>query len=198
MEVPLHGNLTKDTDLDWYVSEEKPINLLNGQGCKIILEAYEEDPNQDDFHKTIANFLEAGQELLQGAEKYIFEYYQDTVKSLEGIVELPKINNEQDIWEHIDFGNEIIISRRSYGDKQIYVSMEWGCAWEQEHGLQIVLKNGNSLAKVSSFDGHSTNSDSYADPSLEDVIYVPLQYCLDKQKEIGVVTEEKKPWWKIF
>jgi len=35
-----------------------------------------------------------------------------------------------------------LITRRAYGDKGIYVSLECGCDWEHEHGLQIVFKNG--------------------------------------------------------
>lgn len=62
-------------------------------------------------------------------------------------------------------------SRRAYGDKGIYVSLECSCDWEPEHGLQIVFKDGKRVNKISSYDGHLTNSDAYADDDLEDVIF---------------------------
>jgi hypothetical protein len=64
-----------------------------------------------------------------------------------------------------------MVSRRAYGDKGVYVSIECNCDWEPEHGLQIVLKNGSEVTKVGPYDGHLTNSDAYADSTLEGVVY---------------------------
>jgi hypothetical protein len=63
------------------------------------------------------------------------------------------------------------VTRRAYGDRGIYISLECECEWEEEHGLQIVFKNGLRVNKVGPYDGHVTHSDAYADKSLEDVIY---------------------------
>ncbi|HEY7328274.1 MAG TPA: hypothetical protein VH592_11565 [Gemmataceae bacterium] len=64
-----------------------------------------------------------------------------------------------------------MVSRRAYGDKGIYISVECGCEWEQEHGLQLVLRNGLKVNKLGGYDGHLTNSDAFDDESLEHVIY---------------------------
>ena len=48
------------------------------------------------------------------------------------------------------------------------------CDWEEEHGLQIVFKNGLTINKIGPYDGHCTNSDAYDDESLEDIIYPQL------------------------
>jgi hypothetical protein len=42
-----------------------------------------------------------------------------------------------------------------------------GCDWEEEHGLQIVLRNGVRVNKVDGYDGHLTNSDAFADDGPE-------------------------------
>ncbi len=63
------------------------------------------------------------------------------------------------------------MTRRGTGDKGVYVSLECGCDWEQEHGLQIVFKNGLKVNKVGPFNDWLTNSDAYGDDSLEDVVY---------------------------
>jgi len=64
-----------------------------------------------------------------------------------------------------------MVSRRAYGDKGIYVSLECNCNWEPEHGLQLVFKNGSTIKKVGPYDGHLANSDAYADDRLENVVY---------------------------
>jgi hypothetical protein len=71
----------------------------------------------------------------------------------------------------VRLGSQPVISRRSYRDKGIYVSLECGCDWEEEHGMQLVFKNGLQVVKVGPFDGHLTNADAYADDSLENVVY---------------------------
>lgn len=67
------------------------------------------------------------------------------------------------------YGN--ISRRRTYRDKGIYISLECNCDWEEEHGLQIVFKNGLNVNKIGPYDGHLTNSDADADDSLEAVVY---------------------------
>ena len=64
-----------------------------------------------------------------------------------------------------------MVSRRPYGDRAAYVSLECGCDWEEEHGLQIVFKEGLHVNMVGQYDGHLTNADAYGDGRLENVIY---------------------------
>lgn len=64
-----------------------------------------------------------------------------------------------------------MVTRRPYGDKRIYISLECGCDWEREHGLQIVFKEGQYVNKLGPYDGHLTNSDAFADDALEDIVY---------------------------
>ena len=89
--------------------------------------------------------------------------------------EYVSIKTPSEVWSHVEFGEEVVVSRRSYGDKKIYVSIECSCDWEPEHGLQIVLKDGKAISKVGPYDGHLTNSDAYADERLENVIYRPIR-----------------------
>jgi hypothetical protein len=84
------------------------------------------------------------------------------------------IDSPRDVWKHVKFGDEPIVTRRAYGDHGVYVSLECNCDWEIEHGLQIVFKNGLKVNKIGPYDGHLTNSDAYARNDLEDAIYVPV------------------------
>ena len=42
------------------------------------------------------------------------------------------------------------------------------CEWEQEHGLQLVFRQGKKLTRVSDQDGHLTKADAYGIPDNED------------------------------
>lgn len=56
----------------------------------------------------------------------------------------------------------------------IYFSLECNCDGEPEHGLQLVIRDGLTVSKVGSFDGHLTNADAYGDRSLAGIVYVPI------------------------
>ncbi|WP_420847686.1 DUF6985 domain-containing protein [Natronosporangium hydrolyticum] len=64
-----------------------------------------------------------------------------------------------------------MVSRDPGRDQRVYVSIECECAWEPEHGLQIVFRDGAAVTKVGPYDGHLTNSAAYADDTLDGVVY---------------------------
>ncbi len=153
-------------------SEPISVPVLGNKLCRVVLEGYAEDENKGDFHAAIANFLSLDDSVLKAAAPHVFQYYKDCNAhwSLED-EQFLNLTSPDDVWAHVRLGDEPMVSRRSYGHKGIYISLECGCDWEEEHGLQIVFKNGSKINKVGPYDGHLTNSDAYADDSLEDVIY---------------------------
>jgi hypothetical protein len=172
MQIPLVGPVTKDERFDWLYSTPMPLKVFGNKEIRIVLEGYEEDGNQQDFHLAISTFLSIGEDVLIAAEPHVFNYYRDINEYLapsdEGYV---GINTPSEVWDHVQVGEEAFVGRRPYGDKGIYVSIECNCDWEPEHGLQIVFKNGKSVCKVGPYDGHITNADAYADEQLENVVY---------------------------
>ena len=176
MEIPIIGTVTKDESLGWYYSEPIPVQVLGGQMCRVVLSGYDDDANKDDFHTAIKNFLSINQSVLNDAEPHIFQYYKDFNADWdEGSEEFITIESPADVWKHVQLGAKVMVTRRSYGDKGIYISVECECDWEQEHGLQIVFKNGLTINKIGQFDGHCTNSDAYGDESLENIIYQQIE-----------------------
>jgi hypothetical protein len=119
----------------------------------------------------LVNFRALLPSALLEAEGHVFLYYLDCKGSFApgepGHVE---IASPKDVWNHLQFGPDATVGRREK-DGTIYVSLECSCDWEEEHGLQIVLEEGRRVNKVGPFDGHMTNADAYADPSLENVVY---------------------------
>lgn len=172
MNVPGLGEVTKDDRFGWLYSQELPIAVLGGQLCRVVLSGYDEDDHKHDFHQAIANFLAVPESVLKAAAPFVYQYCQD-MNALWAAEDPEYVNVEtpEDIWKHVQLGREPMISRRAYGDRGVYVSVECECDWEPEHGLQIVFKNGAAVNKVGPYDGHLTNSDAYADDSLERVIY---------------------------
>lgn len=173
MDIPGLGKVTKDDRFGVHCSNPISVAMLGGKACRFVVEGYDEDPAKGDFHIAIANFLSASPAVLKEAEPHIFSYYQDCRVHSPPDDAQPPIKLACDVWVHVRLGGKPIITRRTYGDRGIYVSLECGCDWEKEHGLQIVFKNGQKVTKIGQYDGHLTNSDAFADDSLEDVIYRP-------------------------
>jgi len=171
MEVPGVGEVERHEEFGWLCSQPLPIGALGGHRCRILLEGYEEDVRKEDFHVAIANLRSSERDLLHEAARDVFRFYEDMIRDWDRsdpeYVEAAPHN----IWEHVQLGSELYISRRGSGDQAIYMSLECNCDWEPEHGLQLVFKEGLAVAKVGPYDGHLTNADAYDDPALEGTIY---------------------------
>ena len=172
MKITGVGSLTKHPRYDRYRSKRIAIPVLFGKVCRIVVEGYDEDPQKEEFHTAINNFLSIDESVLRACEQYVFHYYQDCNADWDAADdEYVAVPSPSNVWDHIQLGGEPTVIRRDYGDKGIYINLGCGCDWEIEHGLQIVFKNGLKVNKVGSYDGHLTNSDAYADDSLENVVY---------------------------
>jgi hypothetical protein len=149
-----------------------PIPVLGGKLCAICLAGYTWDKRKDDFDAAIANFLSLDATALKEAEGYIFQYYKDCEddwKSYDD--EFKPIKSPSAIWKHVRLGNEPRVFRSRTAGKGIYISIKCGCDWEQEHGMEIVFKDGRKLVKVGPDDGNPTNENASGDDSRENTIY---------------------------
>ncbi len=140
--------------------------------CELVLdEDCAQDAQRGDIDRAITSFLALEPSALTDVEEHVFRYYLDCKDDFEpgepGYLEIGKAS---DVWKHVDFGGEATVGREG---NAVYISLGCNCDWEQEHGLQIVFKDGQRVNKVGPFNGHFTNSHAYADPSLEGVIYRP-------------------------
>ena len=175
MLIPIIGNMEKNERFGGLYSDPISLPILKNNECRVVLEEYESEESKDEVHEVIGNFVSAKFSVLEEAQDCIYQYYLDMKQLwLRENVEIEPIEAPNLIWAHIEFGSEAVVSRRASGAEEIYVSLECNCSWEQEHGLQIVLKGGNKVCKVGPYDGHLTNSDAYANPSLENVVYKRL------------------------
>jgi hypothetical protein len=172
MEIAGLGEFDLDEDMGWHFGPRKTVKALGDVSCTLILDGYRNGESLDGYRAAVEGFLEIGPAVLEEAAPHVFRYYQDSMLDLkEGDEGWVEIESPAQIWKHVRFGEEAFVRRRKK-DKVIYISLECSCDWDREHGLQIVFKNGRTINKVGQFDSHLTNSDAYAAPRLESVVYV--------------------------
>jgi len=146
--------------------------MLGGQALGAYADDYGDDDHPEDYDRAIANLLACTPAVLHAAQDPIYRYYQDMREAWGPDEDIPDIASAADVWKHVQFGGEIELGRRAK-DGLVYASLECNCDWEPEHGLQIVLRNGEVVSKIGPYDGHYTQSDAFADDDLEGVIYRP-------------------------
>jgi len=178
MNIPGLGELSFDEDSGCFQSKPIEVPVLGGKSCTILVEADDEDEANGDYHTAIANFLSIDESVLRDAAPHVFAYYQDIVNRLQAHdalsecgAQIPKIASPDAVFNHVNFGDEAIVTRRECGDRAVFISIECECDWEIEHGLELVFKRGLGITKVGPYDGHLTNSDAFGDDRYENDVY---------------------------
>ena len=107
--------------------------------------------------------------LKRAADGPVWAYYRDFAARYANEPGFPSIPSAEQVWDFVAFGDEVWVSRV---ETHWYLSVENECAWEPEHGLDLVFKDGRQLVKVGQVDGHVTNRHAFGDDSIpEDAIY---------------------------
>ena len=175
MNVPPIGEVSSHPDVnEWLMSEPRELRCLRGQSVRFVLDGYADDANKTDYHTAIQNLIELGGEALTAVEPFVVQYCNELLELYDEAEHRNiKFDHPSEIWKYVQFGSELLVRRRADGDDEdgIYFSLECGCDWEPEHGLDLVLRDGLAFTKVGPYDGHLTNADAYADPSLKGVIF---------------------------
>ena len=80
-------------------------------------------------------------------------------RSLQNCLWLEKLTESEKVWNYIS-PIEIIVTKDRYKKRAgVFIQILCKCDWEEEHGLQIVLENGDKLIRVSDQDGQLFNYD---------------------------------------
>lgn len=173
MDMPGVGPLTLDEGLGWYYSPPVTASALGGVvGQIVVTDDYPADQDRPAVDGAVATFLNTS-DALPAASAHVLAYYRDTVRLFreQGMeLDIPDIAEPELVWDYVSFGDEFHVDRDF--DGRVYVSVECECAWEREHGLQLVLRGGGAISKVGPFDGHLTNASAFGRADLEDVVYV--------------------------
>lgn len=170
MESKTIGQLKVHPDIDeWYESEAVSIPLLGGHELAFTIENIDDDENPEEFEEAISNFMELKESLKSEIEPYIYKNYLE-FKDAVGSEYCPtNISSASGVWQFV-YPSYVCVSRRPYGNEEVYVQLLAECEWEPEHGLQVVFHKGKSVNRVSDQDGHLTHSDAYDLPEEQDRI----------------------------
>lgn len=174
LDVPGIGRF-EPGEYDTLVSGAVPIPAFGGKPCRFELEGFAEDPQPERLLQAVRNVLAATDRLLLDATPHVHQYCLDMLTLLGPEAPELRIERPEDVWTHVSLGDTLVVSRDHDNDRDAFVSLECNCAWEIEHGLQLVFSNGSAISKVGPFDGHMSNESAFGDEALRGVVYVRME-----------------------
>jgi predicted DNA-binding WGR domain protein len=161
------GEFQRHPDIkEWFLRDDVRVSYFDGIALPFIVKDIEEDDSPEDFSAAVRQFLALSASDRAVAAPYVFEDYRLAVAVSD--VECT-IAFEADVWSHVH-PTEVYVSRRYRHDNDVYIQIMADCDWEEEHGLQIVLRRGNTLSRVSSQDGHLATADAFDLPEERNTI----------------------------
>jgi hypothetical protein len=151
-----------DFDVTWS-AEPIQVPLFDGQTIPVSLSspgltnAITPD-DADAIDAVLDAFLMLGPSDRAAAGAPVLAYCKDTLEAIAAdwpeARAMAAISDPADIWRHV-FVREIDIKKDTrHGEPSIYVLVYCACDWEEEHGLQLVYRNGAALMRVSPEDGN--------------------------------------------
>ena len=164
------GKLTQDKDVDeWLYVENVEIPFFDNFKLPVTFTNNTQTfINESDF--AVKNFLNLSKNDRLAISDLIYQNCRNFLDDI-GYDELDKdlweITDKDDIWNFVTPTN-IYVEKRHRRDCDFYIQVTCECAWEQEHGLQLVFRQGKKITRVSDQDGHLTEADAYDKPDEED------------------------------
>ncbi len=147
------GELKKHESISiWLVSDGIEIPFFENKKLRFIIEF--DNSDETFFQKAevaVKNFLALDSEYRKSVTKLVYKNYRAVVDDC-GMDEIA-MNNEFDIWSHVS-PQEIFLKTKSYFEngvylgKDIFITVLCECDWEEEHGLSLDFRMGESLKDV--------------------------------------------------
>lgn len=136
-------------DEDMFESEPIEIAYFDNNKLKVGFVEPKYEPYLKEADEVLERFLKLSPSARLENSKLVHNYYSETLKH--GYCKNLELNSISDIWNYVT-PNEILIDWEDHG--KFYLQVSCGCAWEEEHGLQLIFKNGERLTRASGHDGH--------------------------------------------
>ena len=133
-----------DYDPDFFESEPYPIPYFENSKLKVGFIETEHQPYLDGVDKVLENFLKRDLATRKKDSQLLFNYYNTTLKY--GYTRSLGIKKIDEVWNFV-YPSEIIVDWDEKGN--FYLNVSCGCEWEEEHGLQLVFKDGLTLIRAS-------------------------------------------------
>lgn len=163
----------EDSFPDWWKSSEIEIPFFDNEKLTITFMDFEPEHDKtfvDEADQALTNFLKLTSTDRNSISDLAYKNCKDFLDAVsfdEEDESLRQINKPDEIWKFIR-PTEIYVTRRHRRDNDIYIQIACECDWEQEHGLQLVFRQGKQLTRISDQDGHLTEADAYDKLDEED------------------------------
>lgn len=168
------GQLKQNSECsDWWESKKIEVPFFDHQKLAMTFMSFEPENDHtfiNEADQALTYFFKLGAEDRNSISELAYKNCMDFLEAVEfdeADEPLRQIKDKNDIWKFI-YPNGIYLKRRHRNDKDIYVVVDCECDWEQEHGLQLVFRQGKRLTRISDIDGHLTSADAYNMPDEKD------------------------------
>ena len=117
----------------------------------------------------LTRFLALGSAVRHEATPLVLANYQQMLDLSD--IEPLTVAEPTDIWRFVHpTAVSVTQDYVQHGDEwragDLYVQVSCECDWEEEHGLQLVFREGRMLTRVSDQDGHLTEGSTRPDPLM--------------------------------
>ncbi len=133
----------------------RPADVVRSNHLSFCLEVAEAEVLEADG--IASAFLSSTHELTHSIERGLLDEYW-RVRGLDG----PDlgIDSATAVWSHVEFGTAVI--RRHTSDGKLYLMLHGRAAWDDDHGVQVVLREGVLPIRFSAIDDHLTDESAFA------------------------------------
>lgn len=156
-KTPLLGKVRPDRYGDSWEAGPVAVPFFDGRRLPVeVTDASEADAAAID--EALGNFLRLTAQDKSAAAAAVLANCQDFLALIDldndDGREMAALTEPDAIWRYVDCRSLGITKNDGVGEPFIYIVLRCECDWEQEHGLQLVYRNGNQLCRVSEQDGH--------------------------------------------
>jgi hypothetical protein len=168
------GQLIQDNNFpDWWKSQAFKIPFFDNKELTITFMDFEPDYDTtflQEADQALTNFFKLNSADRNSISELAYKNCMDFLNAVSFDIDdqsLRGIKDRNEIWKFIH-PSEIYVTRRPYKEQDMYLFVACECDWEQEHGLQLVFRQGKKLTRISDQDGHLTEADAYGKPDEQD------------------------------
>ncbi|MEP7453981.1 hypothetical protein [Phyllobacterium sp. SB3] len=151
------GEIVPDSSGFWQAAAPLALPLADGEPLPVTMSGITAG-DVALIDKALMNFLAMRAEAREDASLHVLSQCREFLNFVgtDGDAErqaMMAISDPAEIWRYVTI-EELLVERHDTGDEPvIYIALLCRCAWDEEHGLQLVYRDGLMLTRVSEQDG---------------------------------------------
>lgn len=200
------GQLRQENQFpDWWKSSKIEVPFFENERLTVTFMDFEPEHDKtfiEEADQALTNFLKLNLVDRNSISDLAYRNRKDFLDAVdfdEADLPLRQIKDCNEIWNFIH-PTEIYVTRRPYKEHDVYLMLACECDWDQEHGLQLVFRQGKQLTRISDQDRHLTEADAYNKPDEEDELLSNYNNATTRKlTHNNTSPKAKRTWWqKLF